>query len=74
MHCKRYKALSQERNNAQTKFCWRHLYKRGKRGAMHLSGLEEIPKFPKWLEEDVKRVIGVMFPKDGEDSSKLPFL
>jgi len=73
VHCRRYELICQERTSARAQFRQRHPHRNGKRGAPFPLGLEEIPPFAKWFEEDVARSIqGDMVPEDVQASSKLP--
>ena len=65
-----------ERKNERIEFRRRHLHRSGRRGAPYPEGMEEIPEFSRWFEEDVANSIeeGVVVSEDVEDSSKLPSL
>ena len=74
MNCRRYEIIWEERTNARNEFCRRHPHRGGRRGAPYPPGMEEIPPFSKWLEEDVQKAIEErqLVPNNVEDSSKLP--
>ena len=63
-----------ERTNERTEFRRRHQHRNGRRGAPYPVGMEELPAFATWLQEDVENAIlqGVEVAEEVVDSSKLP--
>ena len=65
-----------ERTNERHEFRRRHPHRNGRRDAPYPTGMEELPAFSIWLEEDVQSTIeqGFHVPEEVVDSSKLPSL
>jgi len=75
-HCRWYETICQEETNARTNFHKRHPHRGGRRGAPFPLGMEELPSFAKWFQEDVKKAIeeGLLVSQEVKDSSELPSL